>query len=347
MLKSIINKLDIDDEFTKKIPKQKKFNKVKNSIVPMKNYNFQSDLLFLPTSTKTKNKYCLVVLDLANNAFDIEGMKDKTAESTLKAFKEIIKRKYLDLPFMSIRTDNGTEFQGVFNKYLEDNAIYHSVAQPYRHKQLANINMLCRQLGLLFNLFMNAKERKLKRHYTNWDDKIDIVREELNKVRMIKTPEKNDFSWLEKINFVDKNYKKSKYKIGDIVYKALDYPKNALNHKVYGKFREGDIRWDETPRKIKHIIYMPDYPYIRYILDSLPNVSYFEGELKPSKEKEEKFVVERIIGEKTENKLRKLLIKWKGYKVNEATYEPYDTIKEDLGDIIFNELYQEFKKKKK
>ena len=349
MLKNIIKKLNLNDDFTKKPQKQKRFNKVKNIVPPIKNYNFQSDLLFLPT-TKKKNKYLLVVLDIANDAFDIEPMKDKTAENTLQAFKKIINRKHLKLPYISLRTDNGTEFKGVFDKFLEENAIYHSISQPYRHKQLSNINMLCRQLGVLLNLYMNTEEIKTKKSYNEWDnaDILDEIRNELNFHRVKDLPAKNDFSWLKHIRFINPVYHTSKFKISDIVHKALDYPKNALGQKQpTANFREGDIRWDEAPRKIKHIIYMPDRPYIRYILSELPNVSFTENELMKSKEKEEKYNVEKILNEKIVNRKKFLLIKWKGYTVKDATYEPLETIKEDLGDIIFNELYNEFKKKKK
>jgi hypothetical protein len=345
MLKKIIKKLNLDNEFVVKPKKQKVFNKVKNNVPPIKNFNFQSDLLFLPT-TKKKNKYLLVVVDLANNAFDIEPLQDKTAESTLEAFKKIIKRKYLKLPYISMRTDDGGEFQGVFNKFLEDNAIYHSISQPYRHKQLANINILCRQLGVLFNLYMNTQEIKTDKEYTNWDDIIDEVRVELNNQRIIQLPDKNDFSWLKNIEFIDKNYKNPKFKIGDVVHKALDYPRSALNKNQTTKaFREGDLRFDPTPRKIKQLIYMPDRPYIRYILDDKTNVSYPENELMLSKEKEEKYEVDRIINEKSINKKKYLLIKWKGYKIDQATWEPYDIVKKDLGEVVFNELYNDFKKK--
>jgi hypothetical protein len=64
-----------------------------------------------------------------------------------------------------------------------------------------------------------------------------------------------------------------------------------------------------------------------------------------SKEKEEKYEVDRIINEKSINKKKYLLIKWKGYKIDQATWEPYDIVKKDLGEVVFNELYNDFKKK--
>jgi hypothetical protein len=193
---------------------------------------------------------------------------------------------------------------------------------------------------------MNTQEIKTDKEYTNWDDIIDEVRVELNNQRIIQLPDKNDFSWLKNIEFIDKNYKNPKFKIGDVVHKALDYPRSALNKNQTTKaFREGDLRFDPTPRKIKQLIYMPDRPYIRYILDDKTNVSYPENELMLSKEKEEKYEVDRIINEKSINKKKYLLIKWKKYPVKDATWEPYDIVKKDLGEVVFNELYNDFKKK--
>jgi hypothetical protein len=60
--------------------------------VPEKDFNYMSDLIELPQTDKGF-KWLLVVMDLATNLFDIEPMKNKTAETTLNSFKAIIKRK--------------------------------------------------------------------------------------------------------------------------------------------------------------------------------------------------------------------------------------------------------------
>ncbi len=49
---SIIKTLGIDETFTRPRPKEKEFNKIKNNVPPIANYNMMADLLFLPTSKK-------------------------------------------------------------------------------------------------------------------------------------------------------------------------------------------------------------------------------------------------------------------------------------------------------
>jgi len=49
-----------DNQFTKTPKKQKVFNKVKNNIPPIENYNMEADILFLPT-TKDGYKYLFVL----------------------------------------------------------------------------------------------------------------------------------------------------------------------------------------------------------------------------------------------------------------------------------------------
>ena len=88
----------------------------------------------------------MVCCDLANDKFDIEPMQKKDSNSTLSALKTMFKRKNIKLPKVSIKTDNGTEFKDEFTKFLDTNNIFHSVSLPYRHKQLANVESLNKQL---------------------------------------------------------------------------------------------------------------------------------------------------------------------------------------------------------
>ena len=157
-MKAILDKLKIDETFTKKRnDKQKEFNHIKNNIPLIEDYNFMADLLELP-ETKNKNKYLLSVVDLATDEFDIEPLKNKTPKDVLDGFKAMFKRKYLKKPYASIRTDNGNEFKGIFNKWMEDENIFHKVNLPNRHTQMANVKVLNKQLGRLFNGYMNQKE---------------------------------------------------------------------------------------------------------------------------------------------------------------------------------------------
>lgn len=329
-MENLIKKLKIDETFTKPPKKQKIFNKITNNIPPIQYYNYMADLLYLPETTKDKFKYLLVVVDLATGEFDIEPLKNKSSETVLNAFKNMFKRKYIKKPYSSIRTDNGTEFQDVFHKYLYDNNIFHSVSLPYRHSQLSNVEALNKQLGRLFNGYMNSIEQETKKPYTDWIDIIDIVRKELNIIRKKKLPTMKEFAknHLENTPFYTET---PEFKIGDIVNFKLDYPENALGIKQpTANFRVGDYRWSAFPRKIIKIIYMQDKPYYRYVLENMQNVSFSSNQLmKNNKETESKYVVKEIIGKKKLNKKTYYLIWWKGYKKADATYEPEKALIED------------------
>ena len=70
-----------------------------------------------------------------------------------------------------------------------------------------------------------------------------------------------------------------KFRVGQMVYRKLDKPRNALGNKQStDTFGEVDFRLDIVePRKIKRILYYNTEPYYRYILNDVPNVSYPES----------------------------------------------------------------------
>jgi len=104
-----------------------------------------ADLIMLP-KTSDGYKYLLVVMDLAKNDFDIEPLKSKDASATVLAFKKMIKRKWIKLPDISLKTDGGTEFGSEFHKFLLSHKIFHKIAMPYRHTQMAPVESLNRSL---------------------------------------------------------------------------------------------------------------------------------------------------------------------------------------------------------
>jgi hypothetical protein len=77
----------------------------------------------------------MVVVDNWSNEIDFEPIKDKNPITVLNAFKKIVKRPFLDMPYASIRIDSGTEFKGEFKKFFHDNNILLRVAIAGRHKQ--------------------------------------------------------------------------------------------------------------------------------------------------------------------------------------------------------------------
>jgi hypothetical protein len=192
-------------------------------------------------------------------------------------------RKYLNKPYASITTDQGTEFSGVFNDYLYDESIFHKVTKPGRHQQLGNIDSLIKQLGRLFNGLMNKQEMKTGKVSKAWVKYIPVVRDGLNKARLKKLPDNYDEYEYPPLDLpTDKKGKiiKNKYKIGDHVHVALDKPESVLGKKQTGtKFRTGDARFDSKARKIIKVLYYNRKNTYRYLVQGIKNVSYAESDM--------------------------------------------------------------------
>jgi transposase InsO family protein len=329
-IQGILNKLGVTDKYTKK-PKYK-FDLVKSNTFPKDGYNQMCDILMLPEDEKTKDKYLFVVIDIWSNYCDFEPQKSKTAQATLQAMQAIYNRNYVDKPKAGMHSDNGTEFKSVFTKWLKDHHIAHFTSLPYRSKQLANINNLCLQLGKIIMTYLTDKSMELKQEYTNWTSILPTIREELNKVKQHPKDE-DPFEYpMGKVNV----QAPPKYNEGNLVYRVLEKPANG----EFGKFRSGDMVWDLVPRKInKVLLYNNNW---RYVLNEFPQVSYAENELLPAKETEEKFDVHKFIDKRVRNKKTEWLVHWKRYKKNEATWEPANVLKEDLGEDLFNELVKDY-----
>jgi hypothetical protein len=325
-MNKLLDKLGVDETFTKPPKKAKVFNKVKDNVTPIEDYNYMADLLELP-KTKQGFKWCLTVLDLANDSFDIEPLKNKESKTTLEGLKNIFKREILTKPKMSLTTDNGTEFMSVFHKYLIENDINHKTSHPYRHKQIANAESLNKQLGRLFNGYMNAKEKLTGKRYNEWTDITEIVREELNKIRTKPLPD-NIFKIKPPVFDLTAT---PKFKEGDVVYYALDFPQDALGNKQdTAQFRMGDHRFSTTPKKIIKVVMLPKSPTFRYMLEGIKDASYAENELMLAKDQTAtKFEVKKVIGKKRIKNKIYYLIWWKGYKKALATWESKAELLED------------------
>ena len=222
----------------------------------------------------------LVVLDLASDEFDMQELKNKTPDHILKAFEKIFAREYLNKPKYSLTTDAGTEFQGILKKWLFDESIFHKVTAVGRHKQLANIDSLIRQLSTLFIGIANEKEKKTGKVSKSWLKHIPIIRKELNKIRK---KELNEDYWNNIYSSLTthKNGKliKQKFNVGDMVHIALDRPEDARGNKLKGKFRVADNRYDKNPRRIKQVVYYSGPGVHRYIVDHIHNAVYTDNKL--------------------------------------------------------------------
>ena len=127
------------------------------------------DLWFGPTA-KFGFLHCFAILDLATDEFDIEPIKNKEPQTVLKAMLKCFTRKYVEKPLYSLKSDSGSEFKGIFHKWLYDEPILHKVAPAHRHTSMGNIESLNNQLGRLFNGYMNQMEEKTGKPCKNWTD---------------------------------------------------------------------------------------------------------------------------------------------------------------------------------
>jgi hypothetical protein len=238
-------------------------------------------------------------------------MKGESAEETLSAYKKIMKRGIIKIPYASMLTDGGSSFKSVFHKYLYENGVNHRVARVGRHHQLSNVDSLCRQLGSIFNGIMNKKEEETGKVSKAWAHAIEEVRGKLNNYRRsrgVKIPKdittheypifdnvipkikikklKKGGDLKEDINdhpIEEEKYTqiKPKYKVGDLVNVLLEEPQTILGKKQPTKqFRMGDLRLEKKKRKIIKVLYYSGPNPYRYLVEVLPNASYTEQELK-------------------------------------------------------------------
>lgn len=322
-MKSILDKLGIDETYTKEVKKPKYFTKIKDNIPLVADMNVMADLIMLPT-TKKGYKYLLTVDDLATDEFDVEPLLNKTPEDVLKGLQNIFKRSYVKCPKASISTDAGSEFKGIFHKWFYDHNIYHKVALPNRHSQMSSVESLNKQIERVLNGYMNSVELKTGEQYNEWVDVLEVLRREMNKIR--KKPEQNPFTF--KYPEADTSTD-PKFEVGDIVFRKSDVPLNALgNAQPTNNFRVGDFRYERVPRKVLEVLnYAGKIPY-RYMIEGIKNASFTEDQLMeaPEHELETKYQVREIIGKKKIKGKNHYLIWWKNELKRDATYEPEENL---------------------
>ena len=342
-----LKKLNIEEnDLTKPIKRPKVFSKFKNNVPHHSGLNEMSDILILP-KTKNKNIALLVVVDLWGGV-DFQPIQNKTANTILEAYKQILKRKFIKLPEYTMQTDNGGEFQGNYDAYLYNNNIYHKVSKPYRHSQNSPVENMNKLLGHILNAYMNQEEEKTGKKFVDWDDEnlLKDIRNLLNTERKKVFKDINPRSQIyPKLNM----NLKPKFNKGDIVLIKSEIPLDSFGNKQadISKWREGDYRFNRfEKREIDNIIRDPDVEFRYTIKDDKKPVSYADYELLKV-EGNATFIVDRILNIKQFNKITKYLIKWKGYKIADATWETKEDLVKDVGLEHLIKLINNYKKRTK
>lgn len=325
--KKLLKELGISEnvlKMTQPIKQSKYFTKVKKQVKPKRGHNYMADLLYLPES-KEGFKYLLVVVDLWSDEFDIEPLKVRDAKTVLKAYKKMLKRKYIQFPKATFQTDGGSEFKGAFTKFIYDGKAYHRVTAPNRHTQQANVERLNRQLGYWIMNYLNSETEKKGVIVNDWVTILPILRESLNDMRKRKDGNVHKPSSTEIIT------KKPKYKIGDIVHWALDSPIYKTGEKANGEFRTGDRRFSISRVKINKVLHYPNkkVPF-RYLINNDMNVSYTEPQLmKANDQSNEFFAVKEIIDKKKVKGKTFYKVRWADYPIGKSSFEPEEQLIED------------------
>jgi hypothetical protein len=315
---------ELNQLYKKPIPETGKYTPI--SQVFEKDIYYQADVLFMPEDKGYK--YILVCVDMYDGTVDAEPIKEVNPENTLKAFKEIFKRKYLNYPVF-ITFDKGNEFKGdsIIN-YFKANGTNVKYALTGRSRMLANAERANQKLATILFKRMTSQELITGEPDNHWVDDLKPLIEVLNEHKT--KPLEQEIS---PFPIVEK-YSGNLLNIGQKVRLLLDYPINATNNaRLSGKFRSSDIRWSPKIYKIDEVILKPGQVpmYLTYAND---NVARTKNQLAKVKRNEEEpdarfirgnpefykvaeILDKRTIGKKTEYKIR-----WKGYSVEQSTWEP-------------------------
>lgn len=321
-----------------KVPKKDKGKNMPHFQVLAKDYVNQADLLYLPEDAG--HKYLLVVVDANSRLTDAEPLTGKSSEDVLQAFKKIYGRKILKLP-KRLEVDPGTEFKGVARDWFLNQGIDVRVGKAGRHRQQAIVETRNGIIGTAILKRQAAEELLTGEPAVAWVDDIPGLITAMNKRTKSTTvplkPAKEPVCEDGACELLEKGTK---------VRVMLEEPKSLQGKKLHGKFRRGDVRFDENLRTIKEVLLKPGFPPM-YLLDGavgdrkVEPIAYTKNQLQivnpeeqyPSQQvikdvaKVKTFRIERILEKKKIRRKWMLRIKWRGF--DEETWEPYKTIKED------------------
>lgn len=310
-----------------KKPVSEKGGEMPKTQVFTKNVFHQADILYMPEDKGFK--YILVVVDPYDNSVDAEPVKDILSKDNdvLKAFTKIYSRNNLDFPNI-LTLDKGSEFtQDKVQKYFKDNFVHIKYALTGRSRQLSTVERMNQRIGTILMKRMANQELITGETSKEWVDDLKPLIEYYNEKK--KKPLQKEIS----PDPIADEYTGKLYKIGDKVRLQLDKPvDNVKGNRLIGDFRSGDARWTQKIYKITEVLLKPGFPPM-YLTDADDDVARTKNQLQKVSKKEEEpdsrfirgnpenYIISKILDKKVENGKTLYLIKWKGYKEDEATWE--------------------------
>ena len=206
---------------------------------------------------------------------------------------------------------------------------------------LANVERANQKLGTILMKRMTSQELITGEVSKEWISDLKPLIEVLNEHK--KKPLKKELSEEPLID----EYNGKLLKINQKVRILLDKPINNTNNaRVYGNFRSGDIRWSPKVYKITELLLKPGFPP-GYLTDKDDNVFRNKNQLSKVRKNElepdskyirgepEFYKVAEIINKRIVNRKTEYLVRWKGFKITDATWEPAKTLDrtKDLKDL--------------
>ena len=318
-----------------------------NTQVFYKNIYYQADVLYMPDDNGFK--FILVCVDLYDSTIDAEEMKEVNSTNVLQAFKKIFSRKYLTFPVF-ITFDRGSEFtKPEIVDYFKANKTNVKYALTGRSRMLATVERANQKIGTILFKRMTSQELTTGQPSKEWVEDLKPLIEVLNEHK--KTPLKHEINPLPIVD----EYSGKLFKIGQKVRLLLDKPINATNNaRLHGTFRSGDIRFTPKTYKITEVLLKPGFPP-GYLTDADDNVFRTKNQLSKVRRNEEEpdakyirgnpefYKVSEILDKRVRNRKTEYKIRWKGFKVEDATWEPAKILDRtnDLKKLkrLFNENY--------
>lgn len=246
-----------------KVPKTEKGDNVPHTQIFKEGYQQQIDLLHLPMAP-FGYRYLLTVVDLHSKLLDGEQLKGKEPKQIVTAIKKIYERKILQIP-RKIVADNGSEFNGVFETYCEDNSIILRKTEVNRHRQNSIVEAANKKVGLILIKLLSLDETKSKKLEKNWVKYLRDVIDVLNKNR--KKPITTEISETPIITKENHNI----LSVGQHVRTLLNYSSDITGKKMLG-VRGGDVRFSNV-KTISQIVLKAGLPPL-YEVDHEPNTLY-------------------------------------------------------------------------
>ena len=133
--------------------------------------------------------------------------------------------------------------------------------------------------------------------------------------------------------------------IGTNVRVQLDNPQNHLTgSRLFGKFREGDVRWTKEPKQITQLYLRPNQPPM-YKVGNNGNVAYTKNqlqvvdknEIKPNINLQQKWIINKLIRRYKKGNKIMYEVKWSDGSI---TQEPRSNLIKDVPLLV-----KEFEKK--